>query len=134
PWYPCRDFRTRNFCRNEKLMTDHTIDVTQAEEELTTYESDGKTAMLIAIDGAYRGIVAVADTIKETAKEAIDQLKDQGLEVIMLTGDNQLTADAIAKQVGIDHVIAQVLPEEKAGKVKEVQAQGKKVAMVGDGV
>src|SRR5699024_3938664 len=67
-------------------------------------------------------------------KEAIDQLKYQGLEVIMLTGDNQLTADAIAKQVGIDHVIAQVVPEEKAGKVKEVQAQGKKVAMVGDGV
>ena len=122
------------FVGTRKLMTDHTIDVTQAEEELTTYESDGKTAMLIAIDGAYRGIVAVADTIKETAKEAIDQLKDQGLEVIMLTGDNQLTADAIAKQVGIDHVIAQVLPEEKAGKVKEVQAQGKKVAMVGDGV
>src|SRR5699024_2017647 len=114
------------FVGTRKLMKDHAIDVTQAEEELTTYEADGKTAMLISIDGMYRGIVAVADTIKETAKEAIGQLKDQGLEVIMLTGDNQLTADAIAKQVGIDHVIAQVLPEEKAGKVKEVQGQGKK--------
>lgn len=117
-----------------KLMNDNGIDVSQAEEQMTTYEENRKTAMLIAIDGVYRGIVAVADTVKDTAKEAIDQLKEQGLEVIMLTGDNELTAHAIAKQVGIDQVIAQVLPEEKAEKVKEVQSEGKHVAMVGDGV
>lgn len=122
------------FVGTRKLMTDNNIDVINAEDNLKTYETDGKTAMLIAIDGIYRGIVAVADTIKDTAKEAIAELHDQGLEVLMLTGDNQLTADAIAKQVGIDRVFAQVLPEEKAEKVKEVQAQGKKVAMVGDGV
>ncbi|MUK89263.1 heavy metal translocating P-type ATPase [Ornithinibacillus sp. L9] len=117
-----------------KLMNDHNIDVNHVEDELLDYETNGKTAMLIAVNSEYRGIVAVADTIKETAVEAISQLKDLGLDVIMLTGDNQRTAQAIAKQVGIDQVIAQVLPEEKANKVKEVQLQGKKVAMVGDGI
>src|SRR5699024_6076916 len=97
-------------------------------------EINGKTAMLIAVNNEYRGVVAVADTVKETASQAIGQLKEQGLEVIMLTGDNERTAQAIAKQVGIDHVIVQVLQEEKSDKVKEVQNQGKKVAMVGDGV
>lgn len=119
---------------NRKLMQDHQIDIGSAEQELIDYEVDGKTAMLIAIDGKYRGIIAVADTIKETAPQAIRELKEEGLEVIMLTGDNERTAQAIAKQVGIDQVIAQVLPEEKADKIKEIQAQGKKVAMVGDGV
>lgn len=117
-----------------KLMNDNHIDVGDAEQELVDYETGGKTAMLVAINGEYRGIVAVADTVKETASKAINQLKEQGLDVIMLTGDNERTAQAIAKQVGIDHVIAQVLPEEKAAKVKEVQSEGKKVAMVGDGV
>nr|WP_200411448.1 heavy metal translocating P-type ATPase [Virgibacillus salexigens] len=119
---------------NRKLMQDHHVDVGGAEQELIDYEVEGKTAMLIAIDGNYRGIVAVADTIKETAPQAIKELQDQGLEVIMLTGDNERTAQAIAKQVGIDHVIAQVLPEEKADKIKEIQSLDKKVAMVGDGV
>ncbi|MFZ3578303.1 heavy metal translocating P-type ATPase [Virgibacillus sp. DJP39] len=119
---------------NRKLMQDHQIDVGGAEQELIDYEVDGKTAMLIAIDEKYRGIIAVADTIKETAPQAIRELKELGLEVIMLTGDNERTAQAIAKQVGIDRVIAQVLPEEKADNVKEIQLQGKKVAMVGDGV
>lgn len=119
---------------NRKLMIDHQVDIEGNDEKLTEFETEGKTAMLLAIDGMYRGIVAVADTIKETAPQAIKELKEQGLEVIMLTGDNERTAEAIAKQVGIDHVIAQVLPEEKADKVKEIQAQGKKVAMVGDGV
>src|SRR5699024_12020595 len=95
------------------------------------YEIDGKTAMLIAIDGEYRGTVAVADTIKETAPEAIKQLKDLGIEVFMLKGDNERTAKAIAKQVGIDQVIAEVLPEEKAAKVKEIKEQDQKVAMDG---
>lgn len=119
---------------NRKLMQDHQVNVDGVEEEMVNYEVEGKTAMLIAIDGEFRGIVAVADTIKETAPQAIRELKEQGLEVIMLTGDNERTAQAIAKQVGIVRVIAQVLPEEKAEKVKEIQQQGKKVAMVGDGV
>ncbi|WP_311315404.1 heavy metal translocating P-type ATPase [Neobacillus mesonae] len=119
---------------NRKLMNDHQIDIEGYDDKLVEFETNGKTAMLIAIDGKYRGIVAVADTIKETAPQAIKELKEQGLEVIMLTGDNERTAQAIAKQVGIDKVIAQVLPEEKADKVKEIQATGKKVAMVGDGV
>ncbi|MBP1948625.1 heavy metal translocating P-type ATPase [Virgibacillus litoralis] len=119
---------------SRKLLTENDVEIAQSEEEMIKYETDGKTAMLIAVNGEYRGIVAVADTIKETAVEAISQLKEQGLEVIMLTGDNERTAKAIAKQVGIDQVIAQVLPEEKADKVKEVQLLGKKVAMVGDGV
>lgn len=119
---------------NRKLMNDYGIDVSHAEEELQRYEQSGKTAMLIGIDGTYHGMVAVADTLKETAKEAIQQLKDQELEIIMLTGDNRRTAHAIAKEVGIEEVIAEVLPEEKADKVKEIQLQGKKVAMVGDGV
>lgn len=119
---------------NRKLMTEHQVDIEKNEEILVKYENEGKTAMLIAIDGEYRGIVAVADVIKESAIQAIKELKEQGLEIFMLTGDNERTAQAIAKQVGIDQVIAQVLPEEKADKVKEIQAQGKKVAMVGDGV
>lgn len=119
---------------NRKLMQDHHVAVGDAEQELVDYEVEGKTAMLFAIDGKYRGVVAVADTIKETAPQAIKELKEQGLEVIMLTGDNERTAQAIAKQVGITEVIAQVLPEEKADKIKEIQLQEKKVAMVGDGV
>lgn len=119
---------------NRKLMQDNQIEIGGAEKELVEYELEGKTAMLIAINEQYRGIVAVADTVKETASQAIKELKEQGLEVIMLTGDNERTAQAIAKQVGIDQVIAQVLPEEKADKIKEIQSKGKKVAMVGDGV
>ncbi|PAV28716.1 copper-translocating P-type ATPase [Virgibacillus profundi] len=119
---------------NRKLMQDQQVDIGDAEIELVDYEVEGKTAMLIAVDGKYRGIVAVADTIKETAPQAIKELQEQGLEVIMLTGDNERTAQAIARQVGIDQVIAQVLPEEKADKIKEIQGKGKKVAMVGDGV
>src|SRR5690606_27708156 len=119
---------------NRKLMQDHGINTAGHEQKLVDYETAGKTAMMIAVDGQFRGIVAVADTIKESAPEAIKQLQDMGIEVVMLTGDNERTAAAIAKQVGIEHVIAQVLPEEKADKVKELQAQGKKVAMVGDGV
>ncbi|MFC2947050.1 heavy metal translocating P-type ATPase [Virgibacillus sediminis] len=119
---------------NRKLLAEHGIEAASAESELARYESEGKTAMLIAVDGVFQGIVAVADTIKETAPEAVRQLKEQGLQVVMLTGDNERTASAIASQVGIDQVIAQVLPGEKADKVKEIQLEGKKVAMVGDGV
>src|SRR5699024_2366643 len=84
---------------NRKLMQDRYVSIGNAEQELIDYEVEGKTAMLVAVDGKYRGIVAVADTIKETAPQAIKELQDQGLEVIMLTGDNERTAQAIAKQV-----------------------------------
>ncbi|WP_461180293.1 heavy metal translocating P-type ATPase [Virgibacillus kimchii] len=117
-----------------KLMHDHQVDAEEVEAEMAEYEVQGKTAMLIAVDGVYKGMVAVADTVKESAVEAVQQLKEQNLEVFMLTGDNERTARAIAGQVGIDEVIAEVLPEEKADKIKEIQLQGKKVAMVGDGI
>ncbi|NBJ71312.1 MULTISPECIES: heavy metal translocating P-type ATPase [Clostridia] len=116
------------------LMEQNNIAYQSEETAMQSLEANGKTAMLIAVDGTFEGIIAVADTVKETAKEAISQLQNEGLEVIMLTGDNERTAKAIAKQVGIDHVIAQVLPEEKADKVKMIQEMGKHVAMVGDGI
>ncbi|MET3683484.1 Cu+-exporting ATPase [Alkalibacillus flavidus] len=119
---------------NRKLMQDHGVAIGDAEQTLIEMEEAGETAMLIAVDGEYRGIVSVADTIKETAPDAIKALQDQGLTVMMLTGDNERTAQAIAKQVGIDDTISEVLPEDKAEKVKELQLQGHKVAMVGDGV
>src|SRR5690625_503633 len=97
-------------------------------------EQDGKTAMLIAIAGEVAGVVAVADTVKATSAEAIARMHQLGLEVIMLTGDNTRTAHAIAKQVQIDQVIAEVLPDQKSDQIKKLQAEGKKVAMVGDGI
>ncbi|MDX8368070.1 HAD-IC family P-type ATPase, partial [Cytobacillus sp. IB215665] len=117
-----------------KLMNKHQVDFHSYNEKLETFEKEGKTAMMIAIEGHLAGVIAVADTVKETAKEAIDKLQSQGIEVYMMTGDNERTAQAIASQVGIQHVFAEVLPEEKANHVKELQQQGKKVAMVGDGI
>lgn len=117
-----------------KLMKDNKINIIEAEKQLTILENEGKTAVLIAVNGSFQGIIAVADTIKDTAVKAIEQLKNEGLDVMMLTGDNERTAQAIAKQVGIDQVIAEVLPEDKASTVKEIQQQGKVVAMVGDGI
>lgn len=117
-----------------RLMKKHNVDVDHVLNVMEGLEKQGKTAMLAAVDGSYAGVVAVADTIKETSTKAIQRMKDMGLEVIMITGDNKQTADAIAKQAGIDHVIAEVLPEGKAEEVKKLQAQGKKVAMVGDGI
>lgn len=117
-----------------RLINERKIDLLDMESAMETLERDGKTAMLIAVDNKLEGIVAVADTVKETSKEAIARLKELGLDVIMLTGDNQRTAEAIASQVGVSHVIAEVLPEQKSDKVKELQDQGKNVAMVGDGI
>lgn len=117
-----------------RLMEKHGVEASHAYALMSRLEESGKTAMLAAIDNRYAGLVAVADTIKETSKEAVQRLKDMGIEVIMITGDNERTAKAIAAEVGIDHVRAEVLPEGKAEEVKKLQAQGKKVAMVGDGI
>ena len=117
-----------------RLMAKHGIDVQQVLPEMENLEKQGKTAMLAAIDGRYAGMVAVADTIKETSKDAISRLYGLGLDVVMITGDNTQTARAIADQVGIKQVIAEVLPEGKAEEVKKLQQAGKKVAMVGDGI
>ncbi|GGE34046.1 copper-exporting P-type ATPase A [Pullulanibacillus camelliae] len=102
--------------------------------QLSDLEAEGKTAMLVAVDTRISGIIAVADTIKDSSRQAISDLKALGIKVYMITGDNQQTAQAIAGQVGIDHVFAEVLPEEKAEKVKALQATGLKVAMIGDGI
>lgn len=119
---------------NRNLMTTNGIEIQTFEQQLSEIELAGKTAMLIAVNDEFKGIIAVADTIKENAPEAIQLLKEEGLEIVMLTGDNERTAQAIAKQMGIDHVIAEVLPEEKANTIKELQQNNKKVAMVGDGI
>lgn len=118
---------------NTKLMEDNEIDIVESKEadELRT---EGQTVMFVAVDGKLAGLVGVADTIKESAKEAVEQLHRQNIEVVMMTGDNAKTAEAVARKLGIDKVFADVLPEQKAEKVKELQAQGKIVAMAGDGV
>lgn len=117
-----------------KLMQQYGIDITDVLSSMEKLESDGKTAMLAAINGQYAGLVAVADTIKDTSAEAVRRLKEMGIQVIMMTGDNERTAQAIGKEVGVDAVIAEVLPEGKAEEVKKLQATGRKVAMVGDGI
>lgn len=117
-----------------KLMTDYKIAILDSNAAMEKLESEGKTAMLIAVDHNLAGVVAVADTVKETSKEAIARMQALGLEVIMLTGDNKRTAEAIARQVGLSTVIAEVLPEQKSEEIKKLQDQGKKVAMVGDGI
>ncbi|MDJ1091627.1 heavy metal translocating P-type ATPase [Macrococcus caseolyticus] len=119
---------------NRKLMQQYNIEIETFEPNMQLFEAQGKTAMMIAYEGKVQGIVAVQDTVKPSAKDAIDELKAMGIEVIMLTGDNTRTAQAIASEVGINEVISEVLPEDKAEKVKALQAQGRKVAMVGDGV
>ncbi|MCD8852536.1 heavy metal translocating P-type ATPase [Staphylococcus xylosus] len=119
---------------NRKFLEDYHVTINSSELQLSQFEQSGKTAMLIAVDQQLSGAIAVADTVKDSTKKAIQQLHDLNIEVVMLTGDNQLTAEAIASQVGIDTVIAQVLPEEKATKIKSLQANNKTVAMVGDGV
>ncbi|RED77412.1 heavy metal translocating P-type ATPase [Cohnella phaseoli] len=117
-----------------RLMERFNIDASGAYEAMSALEESGKTAMLVAVDDRYAGMVAVADTVKPTSGEAVRRLREQGIEVIMITGDNERTAKAIAAQVGIDRVLAEVLPEGKAEEVRKLQAEGKKVAMVGDGI
>lgn len=119
---------------NRKLMTERGISLTAVEEASDRLAGEGKTPMYIAIDGEMAGIIAVADTVKQHSKQAIEKLHQMGIEVAMITGDNSRTAEAIAKSVGIDRVLSEVLPEDKANEVKKLQAEGKKVGMVGDGI
>ncbi len=120
---------------NRKLIVDlQNLPLEEIEKLISQIEEQGKTVMILATNSEILGLIGVADTIKETSKEAIERLKIQGLEVYMITGDNQKTARAIASQVGISNVLAEVLPEQKAEEVKKLQQNGKKVAMVGDGI
>ncbi len=117
-----------------KLMIEKGIDLGTVEMTLSRLEDEGKTAMLMAVNNVMEAVVAVADTLKENSKEAIGDLQKMGIEVYMITGDNKRTANAIAKQVGITNVLAEVLPENKAEEVEKLKAKGKIVAMVGDGI
>ncbi|MBI5146731.1 MAG: heavy metal translocating P-type ATPase [Thaumarchaeota archaeon] len=119
---------------NRKLMQKFGIATDKIEQEMGNLESQGKTVMIVAVDQNVSGLVAVADTIKESSKDAISDLKKLGIETIMLTGDNEKTANSVAKTVGIDKVIANVLPAEKANVIKKLQSERKVVAMVGDGI
>jgi Cu+-exporting ATPase len=120
---------------NRRLMTENKVLIKEsAESDVTKLEEQGKTVMLLALDGKIAGMVAAMDTPKDNAAEAIQQLKNMGLKVAMLTGDNERTAKAVAQQLGIETVIANVLPWEKVNVIKKLQSEGKMVAMVGDGI
>ena len=122
------------FIGNRKLMSDKGIKLDEFAKDSDRLATEGKTPMYLSIDGVLSGIIAVADTVKESSAKSIKILQSMGIEVIMITGDNRKTAEAIAKQVGITSVLAEVLPQDKSNEVKKLQSLGKKVAMVGDGI
>lgn len=119
---------------NHRLMADHAIVADALDEPALTLAGDGKTPMYLAVDGRAAGLIAVADTVKPDSVAAIGRLKELGLEVAMITGDNRATAEAIARLVGVDRVLAEVLPQDKAHEVHKLQLEGKRVGMVGDGI
>lgn len=119
---------------NRKLMVRDQIDIDNVAATVDELEALGKTVMMLAVDRSLVGVIAVADTVKETAKQGVKALQNLGIEVAMITGDNRKTAQAIASQVGITRVLAEVLPDQKEAEVRKLQAEGKKVAMVGDGI
>jgi Cu+-exporting ATPase len=119
---------------SRRLMEDHGVSEDGLTPELGRLSGEGKTPVLVAVDGEPAGIVAVADTVRDEAREAVDALKKMGLEVVMITGDNESSARAVARELGIDRVLANVLPEGKSGEIKNLQAGGGVVAMVGDGI
>ncbi|WP_242860326.1 heavy metal translocating P-type ATPase [Desulfosporosinus sp. I2] len=119
---------------NRRLMQQQNVDIGNLNEKMEQFEGEGKTAMLIAVDSKAAGIIAVADILKENAKVAVERLQKMGVQVAMITGDNRRTAEAIARQVGITTVLAEVLPQDKAAEVIKLQEKGLKVAMVGDGI
>jgi P-type Cu2+ transporter len=119
---------------NKKLMDKEKVNVAELESKVSQLAGDGKTAMFVALDGKGLGVVAVADTIRDSARKAVESLHNLGIKTVMLTGDNRRTAEAVAKQLNIDTVIAEGLPEDKVNQITQLQAQRNKVAMVGDGV
>jgi Cu+-exporting ATPase len=119
---------------NRKLMHDRGVDAGKYEERAASLAAGGRTPMYVAVDGAFAGLVAVADQVKPESKGAIRELQAMGLEVVMMTGDNRRTAEAVAREVGITRVLADVLPEGKADEIKRLQAERKLVGMVGDGI
>jgi Cu+-exporting ATPase len=119
---------------NLRMMEARGLPLNGLNSEVQRLQGEAKTAMLVAVDGAVQGVIAVADTVKEGSIEAIAELKRMGLKVVMITGDNQQTAEAIASQVGVDAVLAEVLPGDKAEQVRKLQGSGEVVAMVGDGI
>jgi Cu+-exporting ATPase len=119
---------------NRALMADRGIELSAQAIEAERLESEGKTVMFIAANGRLAGVIAVADTLKDSSQEAVAELRRMDLEVIMLTGDNVRTAEAIASQAGIERVLAEVQPQDKAAEVRKLQDAGRVVAMVGDGV
>ena len=122
------------FVGNRKMMEEKNISVKELEKDADKLAEEGKTQVFVAADGQPAGIVAVADVVKKSSRAAIESLHKMGIEVAMITGDNKKTAEAIARQVGIDRVLAEVLPQDKAFEVKKLQQEGRKVAMVGDGI
>ncbi|MBB5174249.1 heavy metal translocating P-type ATPase [Texcoconibacillus texcoconensis] len=119
---------------NDKLMKEKGVQGYEQQRDADKLASEGKTPMYVAVDGTFSGVIAVADTLKEDAKQAVKMLKNMDIHVVMLTGDNERTAAAIAEEAGIDTFVAEVLPEDKSSYVKELQDQGQSVAMVGDGI
>ncbi len=119
---------------NKKLMTDHDVDLSEVQDELDQIANEGKTPLLMSIEGQIVAYIVVEDVIKDEAPEVIEKIKQLGIEAIMLTGDHEKTARAIAKKVGIDQVYAEVLPDGKADIIDQIKSQGKSVAMVGDGI
>lgn len=131
---PSTTLRTEAYLGNRALMADIGLDVSSYEEKIKKLEGEGKTVMILAVDRQIKGALAVADVLKKESVEAIKVLKNNHIDVWMLTGDNNLTAHAIATQVGIENVMSEVLPDKKSEKVRQLQEQGKIVAMVGDGI
>ncbi|MGG7163437.1 heavy metal translocating P-type ATPase [Clostridium ihumii] len=119
---------------NDKLMSAYNIDIEKSNEAYNKLANEGKTPMFIAVNGELGGMIAVADTVKPSSKKAIERLHSMGIKVAMLTGDNKVTANAIAKEVNIDVVISDVLPNEKSNAIESFQKENRKVAMVGDGI
>ena len=119
---------------NRKLLEERGIALAELEDASDRLAAEGKTPMYVVFDGKLAGIVAVADVLKPSSKAAIERLHKMGIEVIMISGDNKKTAEAIAREVGIEKVLSEVLPQDKSAEVKKLQAEGRKVAMVGDGI
>jgi Cu+-exporting ATPase len=119
---------------SRQFLQQRGVDTKKWEERAEAWRAEAKTVVFLAVDGTAAGIAAVADPIKEGTRDAITDLKSSGVRVVMLTGDSRRTADAVARQLGIDETLAEVLPEDKAGHVKRLQSEGRKVAMAGDGI